>query len=124
MTVDANGVATAATFSPLAIGTLPGGVAPTATRERDAHADGIVHHDPGRHGHGGHGHGHGDGDGHRDGHARGHRDAHAHGDVHGQRVAVVRRHTGPVGVRRPGPDAFPRPASGGWHNRIGHPHHM
>ena len=31
VTVDANGVATAATFSPLAIGTLPGGVAPTAT---------------------------------------------------------------------------------------------
>jgi hypothetical protein len=31
LTVDANGVATAATFSPLAIGTLPGGVAPTAT---------------------------------------------------------------------------------------------
>ena len=31
LTLDANGVATAATFSPLAIGTLPGGVAPTAT---------------------------------------------------------------------------------------------
>ena len=31
VTVDANGVATAATFSPLAIGTLPGGVAATAT---------------------------------------------------------------------------------------------
>jgi hypothetical protein len=31
VTVDANGVATAATFSPLAIGTLPGGVAPAAT---------------------------------------------------------------------------------------------
>jgi hypothetical protein len=31
LTLDGNGVATAATFSPLAIGTLPGGVAPTAT---------------------------------------------------------------------------------------------
>ena len=31
LTLDANGVATAATFSPLAIGTLPGGVAATAT---------------------------------------------------------------------------------------------
>jgi hypothetical protein len=31
LTLDANGVATAATFSPLAIGTLPGGVAPSAT---------------------------------------------------------------------------------------------
>ena len=31
VTVDGNGVATAATFSPLAIGTLPGGVAATAT---------------------------------------------------------------------------------------------
>ncbi|HEY8043758.1 MAG TPA: hypothetical protein VIF35_05805 [Streptosporangiaceae bacterium] len=31
VTVDANGVATAATFSPLAVGTLPGGVAATAT---------------------------------------------------------------------------------------------
>jgi hypothetical protein len=31
LTVDANGVATAATFSPLAIGTLPGGVAASAT---------------------------------------------------------------------------------------------
>jgi hypothetical protein len=31
LTVDANGVATAASFSPLAIGTLPGGVAPSAT---------------------------------------------------------------------------------------------
>jgi len=31
LTVDANGVATAASFSPLAVGTLPGGVAPSAT---------------------------------------------------------------------------------------------
>jgi hypothetical protein len=31
LTLDGNGVATAATFSPLAIGTLPGGVAPTPT---------------------------------------------------------------------------------------------
>jgi hypothetical protein len=31
LTLDENGVATAATFSPLAIGTLPGGVAPSAT---------------------------------------------------------------------------------------------
>jgi len=31
LTLDANGVATAATFSPLAIGTLPGGVQPSAT---------------------------------------------------------------------------------------------
>jgi len=31
LTLDANGVATAASFSPLAIGTLPGGVEPTAT---------------------------------------------------------------------------------------------
>ena len=31
LTVNANGVATAASFSPLAVGTLPGGVAPSAT---------------------------------------------------------------------------------------------
>ena len=36
LTLDANGVATAATFSPLAIGTLPGGVAPTATASASA----------------------------------------------------------------------------------------
>ncbi len=38
LTVNANGVATAATFSPLAIGTLPGGVAPTATASGTATA--------------------------------------------------------------------------------------
>jgi hypothetical protein len=38
LTLDANGVATAATFSPLAIGTLPGGVAPTATASGTATA--------------------------------------------------------------------------------------
>jgi hypothetical protein len=38
LTLDANGVATAATFSPLAIGTLPGGVAPTATASDTATA--------------------------------------------------------------------------------------
>ncbi len=38
LTLDANGVATAATFSPLAIGTLPGGVAPTATSSGTATA--------------------------------------------------------------------------------------
>jgi hypothetical protein len=38
LTLDANGVATAATFSPLAIGTLPGGVAPTATASDSATA--------------------------------------------------------------------------------------
>jgi hypothetical protein len=31
LTLDANGVATAASFSPLAIGTLPGGVEPSAS---------------------------------------------------------------------------------------------
>jgi hypothetical protein len=38
LTLDANGVATAATFSPLAIGTLPGGVAPAATASGTATA--------------------------------------------------------------------------------------
>jgi hypothetical protein len=38
LTLDANGVATAATFSPLAIGTLPGGVAPTAAASDTATA--------------------------------------------------------------------------------------
>ena len=38
LTVNANGVATAATFSHLAIGTLPGGVAPTATASGTATA--------------------------------------------------------------------------------------
>ncbi len=75
---------------------------------------------------------HGDGDGHGHGH-RGHGTATAtptvtpdarHGDTHGQRVAVVRRHAGPVGLRRPGPDPFPLPTRGGWRNRIGRPHHM
>ncbi len=47
LTLDANGVATAATFSPLAIGTLPGGVAPTATASGTRHG----HADRDRHGH-------------------------------------------------------------------------
>ena len=34
LTLDGNGVATAASFSPLAIGTLPGGVEPSAQRPR------------------------------------------------------------------------------------------
>ena len=78
LTLDANGVATAATFSPLAIGTLPGGVAATATpsatppprpaprrpaRRRRLPARHRTRLPP-RHGHGrrpphGHGHGHG-----------------------------------------------------------------
>ena len=36
LTLDANGVATAASFSPLAIGTLPGGVEPSASASATA----------------------------------------------------------------------------------------
>ncbi len=126
LTLDANGVATAATFSPLAIGTLPGGVAATATPSATPScaatpttapttpttapttpttAPTTPHHSA-------HGnclaHRNGRGCGCRHGHGHGYRHAHAHGFGH-----AVLRGAGPGRGRHPGPDAEPHPAPPG-----------
>ena len=135
LTVDGNGVATAASFSPLAVGTLPGGVAPSATPSASATctpapsaapaapsaapatpsaapaAPSAAPATP----------------------SASTRDAHRDADGYGTAAATAPATATPTpscaATPTPSGPATPAPARNpiprrGWHNRIGHPHHM